>query len=270
MWTRRHKPDEDANEDIHRFNEAIDQAIAESVATFSDQVERWRNVFLGILGHELRGPLSAILLSSEMLGGMETEVPIAKNVARIIDGGERMRALLDDLLDFNRVSFGLGLLINRVPVDLAEACENEVELIRTTWPTHQIAFTSAGNTYGSFDASRVREIVWNLVSNAAKYGYASEPIRVSVTGDTEHVRIKVRNSGPGIPTGKLEELFEPLRRAFTKNAVDGSLGLGLFIVRQVALAHAGGVEVSSADGTTEFSLSLHRSQAVQMPATQDC
>lgn len=258
LWAKRCKPDEESIEDINRFNEAVDQAIAESVGTFAAQTDRWRDVFLGILGHELRGPLSAILLASEILGGMEMDAPIAKNVARIIDGGERMRSLLHDLLDFNRASFGLGLLINRAPVDLAEACANEVELVRTTWPGHQITYASSGETQGSFDESRVREVVWNLVSNAAKYGDASQPIRVLVDGQGNGVKIVVQNAGPGISGAKLGELFEPLRRASTKDAVDGSLGLGLFVVKQVAIAHGGEVEVSSSNGLTEFSVLLRR------------
>lgn len=263
LWRKHHVPDSDAGEDADRFNEAVDQAIAESVGSFAAQVDQWRNVFLGILGHELRGPLSAILLASEMLGTMEVDSPVKKNVARIIDGGERMRALLNDLLDFNRVSFGMGLLINRAPVDVAKACASEVELLRTNWPKHQIEFESRGDTYGAFDESRVREVVWNLTTNATKYGDPQQPINVSVEGDEQAVKIAVRNGGPGIPGGRLDDLFEPLRRASDSDAVDGSLGLGLFVVRQVAIAHGGEVAVRSTDDLTEFSVSLARAPEPQ-------
>ena len=258
LWTSRYKSDEYSITDINRFNEAVDQAIAESVSTFSTQIDEWRNVFLGILGHELRGPLSAILMASEMLGLMEVEPRVAKNVAHIIGAGERMRALLNDLLDFNRVSFGLGLLINRTHVDLAKACAEEVELLKVNWPNHQIECQSSGPTEGSFDESRVREVVWNLVTNAAKYGDAGEPINVYVEGDDDRIRIRVVNGGTAIPEAQVEELFEPLRRASNKDAVDGSLGLGLFVVKQVALAHGGSVDVHCADGLTEFSVMLGR------------
>ena len=258
LWRKGSQAGEDSAEEVDRFNEAVDQAIAESVGAFNTQVERWRNVFLGILGHELRGPLSAILLASDMLGNMEVDAPIARNVARIIDSGERMRSLLDDLLDFNRVSFGMGLLINRAPVDLAKACASEVELVRTNWPEHHIECASSGETTGSFDESRVREVIWNLATNAAKYGDPSQPIKVLLEGDEHGVKISVRNGGPGIPAALLDDIFEPLRRASTSAPADASLGLGLFIVRQVAIAHGGVVAVRSAEDFTEFSVTLPR------------
>ena len=258
LWRKSSQAQDDSAEEVDRFNEAVDQAIAESVGSFATQVDRWRNVFLGILGHELRGPLSAIMLASDMLGNMEVDAPIARNVARIIDGGERMRSLLNDLLDFNRVSFGMGLLINRARVDLADACASEVELVRTTWPEHQIEFASSGETTGSFDESRVREVIWNLTTNAAKYGDPNKPINVFLEGDEHAVNISVQNGGPGIPGGMLDNLFEPLRRASTSDPVDASLGLGLFVVRQVAIAHGGEVAVRSTEDLTEFSVTLPR------------
>lgn len=267
LWRQAHGPVNDSADDVDRFNEAIDQAIAESVGAFSGQVEQWRNVFLGILGHELRGPLSAILMASDMLGSMEVDAPIKKNVARIIDGGERMRALLNDLLDFNRVSFGMGLLINRAPVDLAEACAREVDLVRANWPEHKIQFESNGETTGSFDVSRVREVIWNLTTNAAKYGDPAQPIHVVLEGAGHGVTIEVRNAGPAIPSTRLDELFEPLRRGTTGEGSDGSLGLGLFVVKQVAIAHGGAVAVRSNDGLTEFSVSLPRHAALRNVAT---
>lgn len=257
LWARRHVPDGDTIEDINRFNEAVDQAIAESVGTFAARIDRWRNVFLGVLGHELRGPLSAILIASDMLRGKALDARTSRSVDSIIAGGERMRALLSDLLDFNRISFGMGLSINPAVVDLDAACASEVELIRTTWPNHHITYAGSGQARGRFDESRVREVVWNLVSNAAKYGDAREPIRVRVEGRHGEVRISVQNAGPSIPALRREELFEPLRRASAEGATDGSLGLGLFVVKQVALAHGGDVEVRSDDGVTEFSVVLH-------------
>ena len=259
LWKRSYGPTASSADDVDRFNEAVDQAVAESVAAFSAQVEQGRNIFLGILGHELRGPLSAILLASDMLKSLEVDAPIKKNVARIIDGGERMRMLLNDLLDFNRVSFGMGLLINRAPVDLAEACASEIELVRMNWPKHQIEFKSSGETTGSFDESRVREVIWNLTTNAAKYGDPTQAIQVALEGSESVVDITVRNAGPAIPSARLEELFEPLRRAASSDGADGSLGLGLFVVKQVAIAHGGAVSVRSTEGLTEFSVSLSRS-----------
>ena len=258
LWTEDNPDNGSSANEIQRFNEGVDQAIAESVGFFAAEMERWRNVFLGILGHELRGPLSAILLATEVISGMNMDTPIAKNVARIVDGGERMRALLDDLLDFNRASFGLGILIDRKPTNLAQACANEIELVRTNWPEHDITFSSSGDVDGSFDESRVREVVWNLITNAAKYGAKAEPIAVHLEGSEGGVRLSVRNGGPNIPIAEQAELFEPLRRASVQDAASSSLGLGLFIVRQVAIAHGGEVELRSDEGSTEFAVVLRR------------
>lgn len=259
LWAGISQPaDSNTLEDVNRFNESIDQAVAESVGFFAEEVERWRNVFLGVLGHELRGPLTAILMASEILHDMGMDQPISKNVARIVDGGQRMRSLLDDLLDFNRTSYGMGIRISRAPVDLAEACQNEIELIRVTLPEREITFATDGDVAGSFDESRVREVVWNLVANAAKYGDGVQPIHVQLKGGERDVELSVANGGQDIPPDGLAELFEPLKRASDKDEQAHSLGLGLFVVRQIAIAHGGEVDVESSDRTTKFSVSLHR------------
>lgn len=109
-------------------------------------------------------------------------------------------------------------------------------------------------------------MVWNLITNAAKYGEANQPIDVRLEGDEQGVTISVKNGGSGISRAQLEELFEPLRRASAKNAVDGSLGLGLFIVRQVAIAHGGDVQVRSGEGCTAFVVLLLRDPTKARPA----
>lgn len=259
LWTEANPlPDHHALEDVNRFNESIDQAVAESAGHFSQEVERCRNVFLGVLGHELRGPLTSILLASDILQNMEMDQPISKKVALIIEGGERMRSLLNDLLDFNRTSFGMGIHVTRAKVDLAQACEQELELIRTTLPGRVITFDVTGDATGAFDESRVREVVWNLVTNAAKYGDPTQPIHVRLTGKEDELELAVSNSGQDIPSTQLDELFEPLKRASATDDGVHNLGLGLFVVRQVAIAHGGRVDVHSKQGTTTFCVNLHR------------
>jgi signal transduction histidine kinase len=256
LWSEVATRDEHSLVDVGRFNEAIDQAVAESVDYFAQEVERWRNVFLGVLGHELRGPLSAILLSSELLRRMGMDSPISQSVAQIIRGGERMRSLLDDLLDFNRTSLGFGLLITRREVDLAQACASEIELLKVTLPDQEIEFTASGITTGLFDESRVREVVWNLVTNAAKYGEGNLPIHVSLSGDGNEVKLSVLNVGAEISQTRINDLFDPLRRGADTQAVAQSLGLGLFVVKEVAKAHGGEVEVRSSSGTNTFTVTL--------------
>ena len=99
--------------DIQRFNEAIDQALAESVSHFSAEAERWRNIFLAVLGHDLRGPLNAVLLTAELLSRIGSGEPTTEYTARLIRSGKRMKALLDSLLDYSRSSLGRGIAIQR-------------------------------------------------------------------------------------------------------------------------------------------------------------
>ena len=194
----------DIVDDLIRFNEAIDQAVAESVAHFAAEVDRWRHVFLGVLGHDLRGPLNAILLTAELLSRMTTEAPLGNHALRLIQSGKRMKVLLDDLLDFSRASLGLGIAINRAPVDLAAACVEEIDLLRAALPHVEIDCNIAGDTFGSFDGSRVREVLGNLVTNAARYGAPNAPINVTLLGDANGVQLSVacvrqRSSGQVLP-----------------------------------------------------------------------
>jgi signal transduction histidine kinase len=257
LWEANPRPfDAVAAGDITRFNEAIDQAVAESVAFFTAEVERWRHVFLGVLGHDLRGPLSAIVNTSMLLNRLASEKPVTEATQRLVRSGERMTRLLDDLLDYSRASLGLGIAILRAPVDLAFACEAELEVLRAALPGRDIGLIVEGTTKGHFDASRVREGLSNLVTNAAKYGTEGGPIRARLAGDARAVTLSVENEGPSIPAHALEALFEPLRRGADQSSGHASLGLGLFIVREIARAHGGDANASSREGKTVFTMML--------------
>jgi signal transduction histidine kinase len=254
--------DADALADIVRFGEAIDQAAAESTARFVAESDRLRNVFLAVLGHDLRGPLNAILMTSELLTRMLSDEPLREHTARLLRSGERMRRLLDDLLDYSRTSLGVGINVKREAVDLSAALHEEIDILRSALPGHAILFEIEGSTHGSFDASRLREAVSNLVSNAATYGDGSKPIVVRLSGSDAATRVSVENAGAALSARDLTDLFEPLARGRAEPAesLDRShLGLGLFIVRAVALAHGGDIRAESAAGKTTFTLHLPRS-----------
>ena len=260
LWMDLYPPGPEAIEDIGRFNEAVDQAVAESVDFFAHETERWRSVFLGVLGHDLRGPLNAILLTSQLIFRLSDGTPVSEPTARLIRSGERMKELLDDLLDYSRTSLDMGIPVFPMPVDLAAVCCEEVELQRAALPGSTIEFTMDGPTQGVWDASRIKQVVSNLVTNAARYGYAGTPIVVRLEGDDANVRLSVKNLGPTILREALQTLFEPLRRGTGRDASNerSSMGLGLFIVRQVAQAHGGMVSADSADGQTVFTVVLPR------------
>ncbi|MCM5682797.1 sensor histidine kinase [Schlegelella sp. S2-27] len=249
-----------AMEDAGRFNEAIDQAITESVDYFTSEVDRWRAVFLGMLGHDLRGPLNAVLLTSRVISTLSAGTPMSPHTERLMRSGERMRQLLDDLLDYNRTSLDIGIRVTPHRVDLARVCREEIELLQAALPASTIEFATEGVTQGSWDASRVKQVVSNLVINAVRHGNPSGIVRMSLRGDEAQVHLSVENTGPTIPKELMSSLFEPLRRHAGADAQGerASLGLGLFIVRQIAIAHGGSVSVESAGGRTCFTVMLPR------------
>ena len=255
----------EAIEDMARFNEAVDQAIAESVDYFTNEVDRWRALLLGTLSHDLRGPLNAILMTSQVISASSAGTSMSEHSEKLIRSGERMKQLLDDLLDYNRVSLDIGLRVIPESVDLSQVCREEIEVLSAALPASTIEFTTEGSIQGSWDASRIKQGISNLVINAAKYGDPHSIVRVSLSGDEPHVRLSVENTGPNIPKELMTSIFEPLQRhALTDSQGDRvNLGLGLFIVHQIALAHGGSISVESADGKTRFTIILPRSRPPQ-------
>lgn len=248
----------DAVDDIVRFNEAIDQAVAESLAEFSAEVHTWRQIFIGALGHDLRGPLTAVMCTAHSLAEKTRDTPYTRQVERIRAGGKRMQELLDALLAYSRSELGVGMAIEPASCDLDRNLGDEVELLRAAWPDATIHYASSGSTQGRFDASRLCEALHNLVANAVKYGDGA--ISITVTGAAAQVRIAVANSGPSLSEDTLRTLFDPLRRGTTDAFRDEhvSLGLGLFLVREIVTAHEGSIDATSADGLTTFTIVLPR------------
>lgn len=257
LWADAHPMEPDAIEDVMRFNEAIDQAVAESVRFYADERERWQNIFLGVLGHDLRGPLHAISLTVGVMR-LQAIAPVHQT-ALLTRGVGRMKALLDTLLEYSRSTLGMDMALQRAPVDLAVACAQELELQRAAHPDVRIDYATQGPAEGVFDASWVREALGNLVSNAIKHGDAGEPITVTVEGDAAAVRVCVENRGE-LQSDDIEQLYEPLRRGKSNSDRPDRthLGLGLFIVRQVAQAHGGDVTGSCSAHRVRFTLELPR------------
>jgi len=254
-------------EDVIRFNEAIDQAVAESVGHFHAHVERGRNLLLGMLGHDMRSPLNTIVMTAASLATLNAGEQVSLAAARLIRSGTSMRALLDDLVDFNRTNLGLGLRVAASDIDLASVVADEVEQLRGAHPSQQIELVATGDTRGRWDGSRLQQLLRNLVSNAIKYGTPNTPVRVALRGEEADVRLEVTNSGPPIDPSALNGIFDPLTRGSgptdSHYGRDG-LGLGLFIVREIAKAHGGAVEARS-DGETTLALRLPRHSRTEAP-----
>lgn len=247
-----------AAQELIRFNEAIDQAIAESVAFHSAEIARWRNTLLATIGHDLRSPLSTVTLASEVLSLQFHDGSLVPAIDLIKRGAQRLGALLDSLLEYNNAELGKPMRLCKTDVDLGRACRAELDLLRTTLPGVEIAYTTSGSLAGRFDENRVREALANLVSNAAQYRKAGTPIRVSAEDNGDAVTVAVVNHGDAIPHETLESFFAPLRRSNDSNHAGSrrNLGIGLFIVREIARAHGGDATAESSDGMISFALRL--------------
>jgi len=255
-------------EDVVRFNEAIDQAVAESVGHYHDQVEQARNLLLGMLGHDMRSPLNTIVMTASYLAALNAGEQVSLAAARLIRSGVSMQALLDDLVDFNRTRLGLGIKIVPSEIDLGVVVADELEQLRGAHPDRRIELAATGDNRGWWDGPRVQQLLRNVVSNAIQYGYSDTPVRVALRGEEADVRLEVTNSGATIDRSTLGQIFDPLRRGFAQDDSQDArsgLGLGLFIVREIARAHAGEVEVRSDGEQTTFTVRLPRLQRGPSP-----
>lgn len=154
-----------------------------------------------------------------------------------------MQALLNDLVDFNRTKLGLGIKVVRSEVDLAVPVTDELEQLRGAHPQRRIELTVTGDCCGAWDGLRLQQALRNLVSNAIRYGAPDTPVRVALRGEDAEIRVEVTNSGASIDASALSEIFDPVKRGADRGDRDdgSSLGLGLFIVREIVRGHGGTV-----------------------------
>lgn len=248
-------------EELTRFNEAMDQALAETLLQFATAAAQSRNLFLGVLSHELRTPLGTIVGSAQSLLHVSNQHPQLRDASnRILRGGRRIQSILDDLLDYVRSGMEEGIRVNPAEVQMDDICTRIAREVEAAFPGSSIELTQEGDMAGCWDEQRVAQALSNLMSNAIKYGAADAPVRVTLAGNAPaEVVVQVHNQGPEIAPEKLESLFQPLVRGAGGDPTGSSLGLGLFIVREIASAHGGTVEVASSDLGTIFSFRLPRS-----------
>lgn len=244
-------------QDMIRFNEAIDEALAESTAAYAEQVNRSRDIFLAILGHDLRAPLQAVSMSTEML---ERKAKLDANslnyVAAIKNGARHMGAMVSDLLEFVRSRLGSKMPIETVPMDLAQACQMALEEATAGQPHCAVTLHVEGDVVGQWDPRRMGQLLQNLIGNALQHGARKGEVRVSLNATAHDVTLRVHNVGLPIAEDALATLFDPLVRSPSEDidqpGTSTSLGLGLFIIKEVVDAHGGKIDVTStaADGTT--------------------
>jgi signal transduction histidine kinase len=219
------------------------------------EVAELREMFIGILGHDLRNPLGSIGIAAGLLlqrGHLDDED--ARTVARIIRAAQRMTRMVTQLLDLTRARLGGGLAIEPTPTDLREICRNVVEEFDA--PIH---LEVEGDLTGTWDQDRVAEVLSNLAGNAVEYATPGTAVIVKARADGAEVVVEITNQGEPIAADQLPFMFEPFRRARQgEKSKGGNLGLGLYIARGIVLAHGGTLTAHSGEGTTTFVMRLPR------------
>jgi signal transduction histidine kinase len=255
--------------DITRFNEAIDEVLTESLKFFVAEVDRARNLFLGVLGHDLRSPLSTIVSTAEYQLKIR---PDDRQSTLILRGAMHIKVLLDDLLSYTRDRLGVGLSIRPAQMRLDQLAKETRDELLAIHSARAVDLKIEGDLCGVWDKARLHQVLSNLLSNAMKYGAASMPVRLGLEGtDKDLVILSVHNFGTTIPADLLPDLFEPLVRGSSigsnSQQTGENMGLGLFIAREVVAAHGGSIHVTSTDQDgTRFEIKLPRFATAQ--ATQ--
>jgi signal transduction histidine kinase len=263
LWTRKQREatSEDL-EDLTRFNEAIDQAIAESITRYTNEIGQSKELFLAILGHDLRTPLGAIITSSRfMLDTGELQDPHLALVTRIASSARRMNRMVTDLLDFTRTRFGDAIPIEPRDVDVGKILQDIVSEVTASHPSCTIEVETNGQLAGKWDPDRLSQALTNLIGNAVEHGSRTKPIRVSAQGAPSEVVITVQNEGPPIAEEQIGQIFQAMKHATAAGSRERRhhLGLGLYIVDKIVAAHGGSVDVSSsAEHGTTFTVRLPR------------
>jgi sigma-B regulation protein RsbU (phosphoserine phosphatase) len=242
----------------------------EAQTRFAEEAKRrieFEQMLLGIVSHDLRNPLTAIIFGAESLSrSSELDAWALRASIRIRSAAKRATRMVEDLLDFTQARLGGGIRIDPRPIDLNEVARNVVSEIEAAYPKRTLQVRCSGQARGTWDGHRLAQVIQNLVTNALKYGLQDAPVTVETHHGSDWVELRVHNLGAPITPEHLARLFEPMQRG-TQGAdpAQRSVGLGLYIVDRLVVAHGGTVSVeSSAERGTTFVVRLPRtSPAVQ-------
>jgi len=224
-----------------------------------EETLRLSEELMAVVGHDLRNPLNAILLCADSLSATATEPRAQAMATRIRSTGARMTQILDDVLDLSRARLSGGIPLETRPIDLRTVASRIVAEMQTVHPAQKIELRSFGDPVGQWDEGRLGQVCSNLVGNALRHGAEGSPVLVDIDGRaTSEISVLVHNDGD-IPRDVIPHLFEPFHASKRGTSRPDSLGLGLYIVQHIVLAHGGSVDVRSGkgDGTT-FRVTLPR------------
>lgn len=254
------EPTREMLDDVVQFNEAMDEAISHAVQRFTTYRDRLRERFIGILGHDLRNPLGSVTMSSAGILAWTRDDRTRRFATVIHRSAERMARMIKSLSDFTRAHLGGHFPVDVRWMDMLEVAEEAAIEIRAANPERDVTIDIQGDVTGVWDRDRLLQLMSNLLGNAVQHG--REPIRMTIHEDEDHqsVTMRVSNAGEPIPADALPALFDPFR-----GGKRGGLGLGLYIVQQIAIAHGTKCTVRSDGGGTEFSIRWPRTPRPEVP-----
>lgn len=247
-----------AADEWRRFHDALDYAVSETIAQYALQVERTRSLFLGMLGHDLRTPLSAIHMACQYLA--RPDAPSDRKleaVARVSRCAGTMEGMIRDVLDFARSRLGKKMAVAKKPVDLAVACHEALEDIRSEHPRCEFRFEQTSRLDGFADSARVRQALRNLLDSAARNGARGMPILLHASASKDCIVFRVTCKCQEMSPDTLRTMFDPIAQlaiagANTEGNPPADLGLDLFIAREILRVHGGDAYISAGDGETVF------------------
>jgi signal transduction histidine kinase len=250
------RPHEEDVSDLSLFNASIDESLATAVKCYTQRIDESRDMFLAILSHDLRNPLNSIATSAQLMPRVsELDQKSISFTRQISTSAKVMTKMIGDLLDYTRTRLGAGMPIAREAMDLGVLAQEVVEEFRSSHLASPIAIATTGDLKGEWDPARLRQVLSNLVGNAIQHGDRITAIEVTLHGDETQASVAIRNGGVPIPAGELAKIFDPLVRGASSESPrqnrPGSIGLGLYIARELVVAHGGSIAVrsSAAEGT---------------------
>ena len=239
---------------LYRQKQQLARELQERTETL-----RLNEMFVAVLGHDLRNPLSAIITSAHLLLRGSEDKLVQEVAGRLLGSGKWMSRMINDMLDLARARLAGGIVLKREPCDFGSLVQRVVEEHRVASPGRRIEVRLEGDLKGEWDADRLAQVASNLIGNSLQHGERDAAVKVHVDGTREDaVVLSVANAG-AIPADVLPHVFDPFRGGQRQLGRSDGLGLGLYIVQQIVQAHEGSVEVQSGDAEhTLFRVTMPR------------
>ena len=225
-----------------------DQAAVALEKTKLDEIIEFREKLIGMVSHDLRTPMTAILISCRsLLKRGDVGVQASAGIERIRACAERANRMIHDLLDYTQAHLGGGIRLQKRPADMIAIVRHAVDELTIAHPKRVVEVQSCSKAQGDWDADRLGQMVRNLLSNALHYSPCETPVRMVIsTADNGATTLSMHNDGPPIPEARLPHIFEAMQRATAINDPSNrSVGLGLYIAQHIVEAHKGTIEVRS-------------------------